>query len=579
MKIVSELRRRNVIRMLVLYAIAAWLILQVAEVLIDLADLPGWIGTTTLWLLAIGLPIALTFSWFYEITPEGISLEKNVDRDASITHATGRRLDFIVISLLLAAVVLFAYDKWWAQGPSEKSIAVLPFVNMSDDASNEYFSDGISEELLNLLARIPELRVVSRSSAFFYKGKDINLVDVARDLNVVHILEGSVRKSENQVRITAQLIEARSDTHLWSETYDRTLTDIFSIQDEIAAIVVEKLKLTLLDAPPEVEEANPEAYTLVLQSLHANRQQTPEATEQALSFLKKALAIDPDYPRAWTELSRTYTYQVFFGQRTIEDSRALATEAIDRALMINSEFAAAHKQLAKIAIVYENDLPTAARHYQRAIELDPSDTSYAAGFLSDLSRLDEAIVLKEKSVSRDPVNPNGHYTLGILYLQNGHLDKALASFQIALDLNPGRFGTKFHIGLVSLLRNEPQDALATFAEEPDELFKLRGTVLALHDLGRTTEFEGAMIELQEQWGEKWPSEIAMAYAWIGEQDAAFHWLEKEIEVNGTYGWTETPLDPVYRNLHEDPRWQALLARVGVSASQLAAIDFSVPLPD
>ena len=579
MKIVSELRRRNVLRMLVLYAVAAWLILQVAEVLIDLADLPGWIGTTTLWLLAIGLPIALIFSWIYEITPAGISLEKDVDRDASITHATGRRLDFIVISLLLAAVVLFAYDKWWAQGPSEKSIAVLPFVNMSDDASNEYFSDGISEELLNLLARIPELRVVSRSSAFFYKGKDINLVDVARDLNVVHILEGSVRKSENQVRITAQLIEARSDTHLWSETYDRTLTDIFSVQDEIAAIVVEKLKLTLLNAHPEVEEANPEAYALVLQASHMSRQQTPEGLEQALSFLKKALAIDPDYPRAWTGLAKAYTDQVFFGQRTIEESKVLALEAIDRALKINPGFVAAHRLMGKIAINYDNDLAAAAQHYQRAIELDPSDSSYAAAFLFDLGRLDEAIVLQRKNVSRDPVNASSHNNLGIFYLQNGQLDKALASFETVIDLNPGRFGTKFHIGLISLLKNEPQEALATFAEEPDELFKLRGTVLALHDLGRTTEFEKAMTELQDQWGEKWPSEIGMAYAWIGDNDAAFRWLEKEIEVNGTYGWTEIPQDPVFHSLNEDPRWQTLLARVGVSDKQLAAIDFSVPLPD
>ena len=172
MGLVSELRRRNVLRMAALYLVAAWLIVQVAEVLIDLAKLPDWIGTTTLWLLGIGFPIALIFSWFYEITPQGISLEKEVDPEASITHVTGRRLDFIVISLLCAAVILFAYDKWWIGPPPEASIAVLPFVNMSDDASNEYFSDGLSEELLNLLAKVPDLRVTSRSSAFAFKGQE-----------------------------------------------------------------------------------------------------------------------------------------------------------------------------------------------------------------------------------------------------------------------------------------------------------------------------------------------------------------------------------------------------------------------
>ncbi len=179
MGLISELRRRNVIRMAVLYAVAAWFIMQVVEVVMDLAKLPDWIGPTTLGLLAIGFPIALIFSWFYEITPEGISLEKDVDRSESITHVTGRRLEFIVISLLCAAVILFAYDKWGIGGPPEKSIAVLAFENMSGDPEQEYFSDGISEELLNLLAQIPELRVISRSSAFSFKGKNIDIPTVA----------------------------------------------------------------------------------------------------------------------------------------------------------------------------------------------------------------------------------------------------------------------------------------------------------------------------------------------------------------------------------------------------------------
>ena len=175
MSFIKELKRRNVFRMAVLYAIAAWVIMQVTEVLNDLASLPSWIGPAILGLLAVGFPIFLIFSWFYEVTPEGITLEKHVDRAESITHVTGRRLDFIVISLLAAAVILFAYDKWWIDGPHSASIAVLPFVNMSDDASNEYFSDGMSEELLNLLVRIPELRVTGRTSSFSYKGKDIDI--------------------------------------------------------------------------------------------------------------------------------------------------------------------------------------------------------------------------------------------------------------------------------------------------------------------------------------------------------------------------------------------------------------------
>jgi len=246
MGLVSELRRRNVFRMAVLYAVAAWLIMQVADVLIDLAKLPGGIGTSTLILLAVGFPIALIFSWFYEITPEGISLEKDISPGESITHVTGRRLDFIVISLLCAAVILFAYDKWWMSEPPEKSIAVLPFVNMSGDLAKEYISDGMSEELLHRLAQVSELHVAARTSAFHFKNRNIAVADIAAQLGVRSVLEGSVRQAGNTIRVTAQLINASNGFHIWSKTYDRELGDIFAIQDEIATEVVDALKVTLL---------------------------------------------------------------------------------------------------------------------------------------------------------------------------------------------------------------------------------------------------------------------------------------------------------------------------------------------
>ena len=268
MSLYHELKRRNVPRMAVLYAVAAWLVMQIAEVVIGLANLPDWVGPAMLWLLAIGFPIALVLSWFYELTPEGISHEKDVDLEHSINHVTSRRMDFIVIAMLCAAVILFSYDKWWTGGPPDKSIAVLPFVNMSDDSEQEYSSDGISEELINLLTKIPELRVIARTSAFSYKGKDVRLSQIAEELKVNHILEGSVRKAGDRIRITAQLIEAGNEAHLWSETFDRSLINIFDIQDEIAASVVEQLKITLLGSQHKAQEINPEAYALWLQAQH-----------------------------------------------------------------------------------------------------------------------------------------------------------------------------------------------------------------------------------------------------------------------------------------------------------------------
>ncbi len=304
MNFLSEIKRRNVLRMALLYGVTAWLIMQVADVVIGLATLPEWSGQAVLGVLAVGFPIALIFAWIYEITPEGVKLEKEVDRSESITHITGRRMDFVVIAVLAAAVIVFAYDKWWL-GPNDgfrpppNSIAVLAFANMSPDADQEFFSDGISEELLSLLAKVPELQVISRTSAFSFKDKDVKLTDVARELNVAHILEGSIRWAGDRLRITAQLIDTQSDSHLWSETYDRTLDDIFVIQDEIAAAVVDKLKVTLLGAAPMVDETDPQAYALYLQARFLSRQGTPENWERAIAMFEQVLAIDPGYAPAW----------------------------------------------------------------------------------------------------------------------------------------------------------------------------------------------------------------------------------------------------------------------------------------
>jgi len=355
-----------VLRMLVLYVVAAWLIMQVAEVVIGLANLADWIGPGILGLLAIGFPIALTFSWFYELTPEGVKLERDIDPAESISHVTGRRLDFIVISLLCAAVILFAYDKWWIGPAPEQSIAVLPFENMSDDPDNEYFSDGMSEEILNLLAQVPELRVTSRSSAFSFKGQNLDVPTMAARLNVAHVLEGSVRKSGNQLRITAQLIEVASDTHLWSKTYDRELQNVFAIQDEIAAAVVDALQITLLGEAPKATETNPEAYTLYLQARYFINQFNAEAFQQAETLLERALAIDPVFAPAWTTLSIVYRQQADpFGLRPVDEGNELARQTIQKALAIDPQYGPAYAALAAIEMDYDWDFAAATQHVHR----------------------------------------------------------------------------------------------------------------------------------------------------------------------------------------------------------------------
>ena len=609
MSFLKELKRRNVIRVGAAYIIIAWLVAQVLQLVFESFGTPDWVIKTVLVLLAAGLPFSLFFSWAFEMTPEGIKREHEVDRTQSITPHTGKKIDRVIIGLLALSLAYFAYDKFMlstkretaaiesaveaaasqalteqaaieeAAKESRKSIAVLPFINMSDDASNEFFSDGLSEELLNLLAKIPELRVTSRSSAFSYKGKDFKITDVGRELNVSNVLEGSVRKVGNQVRITAQLIKVDGDVHLWSETYDRSLDNIFAIQDEIAASVVAQLKLKLFADVPTVQKTNPEAYALFLQARHLSNLLTPEGWEQANVLYQQAIAIDPDYANSWAGLSRNYVNLTGYNLLPPEEGYRKALEAANQALAIDPESAMAYSSLGWIAMTYEDELAVAARHYERAMELEPANLSIirnSANLVMRLGRLDEAIALGEFAAARDPVNPVAYLNLSNNYILAERLDEAIKSARTALWLSPGIGGARYRLGEALLRKGQPEEALAFFTLEEDEEWRVKGTALASYDLGRLTVYEQAFTELRERWGERWPIEIAHVYAWIGDADEVFSWLEKELEVNGLSG---VMVDNFFTSLHDDPRWQPLLEKGGVSADQLAAIEFKVTLPD
>jgi len=608
-----ELKRRNVFRVGAAYVVASWLLIQVTETIFPLFGFDDTPARILVIVLAIGFIPALIFAWAFELTPEGLKKESEVDRSSSITPHTGKKLDRMIMVVLALSLGYFAFDKFilspqreakqlasleeqkntevaqarqegrtegLVESYGDKSIAVLPFVNMSSDVEQEYFSDGISEELLNLLAKIPELRVISRSSAFSYKGKDINLAQVAEELNVAHILEGSVRKAGNKVRITAQLIEARSDTHLWSETYDRELDDIFAIQDDIAATVVEQLKITLLGQAPHVKEVNPEAYSLYLQARHLGRQITAEGFEQSNTLLRQALTIEPDYAAAWDGLAANYTNQAGKGLLPAVEGYRQAREAAERALAIDPDYAPAHASLGWIAMSFDNDPAQAARYFERALQLDPANTDIirsAATLLQNLGRLDEAIALNEYANARDPLSPVGHANLGNIYIYAGHWDAAIASLQTALRLSPDYIGAHSAIGDALLYQGDAEAALAEFALEGDQEYQVKGTAMALHALGRQEECLAMLDELIERWGEEWPSEVAQVYAYVGDADAAFTWLDKAIAQNED-GLTSQFSQPYYKPINSDPRWAEFLETVGSSPERQAAIEFKVTLP-
>ena len=384
-----ELKRRNVIRVAVAYVVAAWLVIQVVETIFPAFGFGDAAIRTVVIVLAIGLVPAVIFAWAFELTPDGLKREKDVDRSQSIAPRTGKRLDRVIMVVLALALGYFAFDKFvlapqrtadlqqelteqlatvaeeareagrtdaLLESYGDKSIAVLPFVNMSADKDQEYFSDGIAEELLNLLAKVSALRVISRTSAFSFKGTDLKLTEVAEELNVANILEGSVRRAGDRIRVTVQLIEARSDTHLWSETYDRTFDDIFAIQDEIAAKVVEQLKITLLGAAPTIEATDPRAYSLYLRARSLGRRVTKAGMEQSNALFEQALTIDPGYAAAIDGLTRNYNNQASNGLLPAAEGSALAREMTRRALAVDPDNALAHAQLGWIAMYYDNDL-------------------------------------------------------------------------------------------------------------------------------------------------------------------------------------------------------------------------------
>jgi TolB-like protein/Tfp pilus assembly protein PilF len=601
----NELKRRNVFRVVIVYMAVSWLVAQVLQLVFVSFGTPDWVMKTLLALLATGLPFVVFFSWAFEMTPEGLKPEHEVDRSQSITHKTSRKLDFIIIGVMAVALVYFVYDKSMHSAerdaafaeamtlavseqadtdevPTEydKSIAVLPFVNMSSDPEQEYFSDGLSEELLNLLAKIPELRVSARTSSFSFKGQNLEIAEIAARLNVTHVLEGSVRKSGNQVRITAQLIKADNGFHLWSESYNRTLDDVFAIQDEIGAAVVEQLKVTLLGATPSAQETDPEAYALFLQARHLSRQETEESLARSNDLYQQVLKLDSDYAAAWSGLATNYQRQASLGLIPREEGFDLAREAANRALVINPDYAPALGILGQIHTLSDRDLAAAARYLERALTLESSNIEilrFAATLYRALGRLERAIAVCEYMVTLDPVNNLGYFNLGMMSHYSGKPDTAIIALETALSLSPGRIAAQIFIGEALLLKGEPEAALEAVLLE-DSIWRLIDLPMIYHALGRAVDSDAALAELIEEQTQKSAYNIAYVLAFRGEADRAFEWLDKAVQYGDT-GLLDLPIQPLFANIHDDPRWMPFLERNGKLPEQLAAIKFDVTLPE
>lgn len=601
MSLFNELKRRNVIRVGTAYIVLAWLVIQVVETIFPafgLGDAPVRIAAT---LGLLGFIPTLIFAWAFEITPDGVRKESEVDRSESITGQTGKLLDRIILVILALAVSYFAFDKFiWAQyreasiaetarqegrieaiGKSRDtpSIAVLPFADMSPDGDKEFFADGISEELLNLLAKIPELRVISRTSAFSFKNEDVDIAEIAERLKVGHILEGSVRMAGGRVRITAQLIETTTDSHLWSETYDRDLENIFAIQDEIAAAVVEELEVRLL-APPSITGTSPEAYALFLQANHFSNQLSAESLKKSRDLLLRVLELDQSYVIAWTALSTVYDRMSTLQIMEPGKARRLSADAARIAIKIAPDIAETNDLMGWITLRDQGNLALASKYYEKALTLEPTNITSignVALFLAALGRTEKALAFTQYQVSRDPASSVAYNNLGMRYRFSGQYGKAEQAFLTAIALAPGSYGTNYELTLSRLLQQDTEGAEVAIADESSELFRQLGTAMVRQAQGKHKESEEIAKTIIENYGEQLGYYIGQLMAYQGNHDEAFYWLNAAYDAGD--GEIKAGIaEPMLDSLRADPRWQTLLAKMERLPEQLDAIEIDVAIP-
>jgi TolB-like protein len=574
----TELKRRNVFKVAIVYSAVAWLLLQVSDTLGPALHLPEWFVSAVTFLLILGFPIAIIFAWAFDLTPEGLKRETKVDPAVPEAGKTGRKLNHIVVTALVLTLSYFVFDKVVLdsgqdtaevsaaaqvaeQQPAEieliradNSIAVLPFVNMSSDEEQEYFSDGLSEELLNLLARIPELNVAARTSSFSFKDKDLEIPEIASRLKVAHVLEGSVRKHGNQLRITAQLIRADNGYQLWSETYDRQLDNVFQIQEDIAIAVVDALRITLLGEVPKTRKTNPAAYQLFLEGQYLKRQISVDSLNRAIEAFKQAVEIDPAYVPAWAELADTYLWGGGFDELSHEERNALADQAIQTAISTDPDYAFAYYVRGIWWIFAKNIFNKGIEDFELALKLDPDDAFIVAAigkgaFLT--GKFDLAISQYQAALAMEPVVPEFYFYLGRAYLSSGRLDDAEASFRKLSNLSPSYRGD-IHLFQTLLVKGDLEAALA----ESDNNFR---RAIAHHALGNAAKADEALADLIENAA---PYSIAIVYGYRGDVDKTFESLDNMLE-NSDYYPTFILTETAFRSVHSDPRWELFLEKLGL----------------
>jgi serine/threonine-protein kinase len=590
-KFFAELRRRHVYRVVIAYGLGAWAVIEGIAQVFPIFDVPNWVTRLIVLLIALGFPVALVLAWIFDITPEGIKRTEDSDLASPAKLTAARKANFLLIGGLAALVVLLLTDRFVLRhgvnqtngvAISEKSVAVLPLLNSTGDPANEYFSDGMSEEFISTLSRLQDLKVIGRTSSFQFKGKTDDSKAIGEKLGVNYLLEGSVRKSANRVRIAVALIKSGDGTNLWSETYDRELKDIFAVQSEIAGTVAKQLKVALLGnngltaslttaATPSNQ--NVEAYNALLQGNFYYNRRTAEDYRKAVGYYEEAIRLDPRYALAYANLSRAANNLAALGIGASERQEAIAKAraSAQHSLTLDPNLSEAHLAQGVVFELVDFNFAGAEAEYRRGLELAPQNPSAAnnlATLIAEFGRLDEAVALGQQAVALDPLRPVFRGNLAGYLTALGRYDEAEASLLKAIELQPHSATNYTWLATIHILRGDSGAAVEFAKQETNPVARTYSLALAEFANGNFNEAAAALKKLIDENANDSAIQIAEIYALRKEPEKMFEWLERAWAAHDP-GVVELLYNPFLRAYKDDPRFAAFAQKVGLMTKTAA----------
>jgi len=585
----SELKRRNVYKVAVAYAIVGWLLVQVATQVFPFLEIPNWVVRLVIALVVIGFPVALMIAWAFEATPEGIKRTEDVDLNVAARAPKKHMWIYaVIIGAAISAALLFV-GRYSVRNTasaartelSAKSIAVLPFDNLSRDPDNAFFAEGVQDEILTRLAKVADLKVIARTSTQRFKSAPENLPDIAKQLGALNILEGSVQKVNDQVRVNVQLINALTNAHLWAEIYDRKLTDIFAVESDIAKTIADQLQAKLTGSEKTAISKEPTANTEAYELYHKGRslweKRSGDNIPKAIAFYEQAIARDPNYALAYAGLSSAYIILPFWAGVDRLDAYSKAKDAALKALRLDPNLAEAHLALGKVLFFSEIDLPGALREYQRAIELQPNDATahhwLGNDALSALGRFEEAITQGKRAVELDPLSPVINTDLGTTFYYAHRYEESAKQLRKTLEIDPTFFYAHFNLGIALQAAGDLSGAITEYEKAKQLGDDTYVPMLSAQAKAYAGDKDAALRMLNDLDKISQHREVvgycrALLYLSLNNKDEALRWLEQGLKERDGSNISWIKVDPLLDPLHGDPRFEALVQKVIAPKTEL-----------